>query len=570
MKNSQKKWWNWLSLVVVACMLAACAAPASQAAPAVTVVEKEIKVIETKIVEGTPQVVERIVTATPVTPQVGGKMVLTLYTDPPSLDQQVVNGTLGADVAMRYGATLLTYDLESGALVGYLAESWSNSPDGLELTFKLKSGVKFHNGEPLTAQDFVYTFERSQDPNFANLAKDMFASVSKVEAVDDLTVKFVLSAPSYSFLDNLASTSTQPVNKKAVEAAGDGYGKSPVGVGPFIFKEWVTGEKIVLERNPDFNWGPAYAHQGPAYIQELEFRILPEPATIIAGLEAGEIDFSEVYASDISRYENSDKYVIWQAPMLGIYPYVAFNYSVPPLDDVRFRQALSYATDKESIIKVVAQGRAVVQWGPLSDGMSGYWPGVEYIGLGYDLPKAQALMADLGYTLNADGMLEKDGEPFKLTVKADSTDPNAMKTAEVLKEQYKALGVDLEIQLEEMGVFYDDLLGKNNFEIGLPGLGWPNDDLLWMMFHKDGPVNMGKYTNDELSAQLDTLRSTVDTEAHLKLSAEIQKFAVENALVIPTFTMLQYLVYGSRVKDVTFKAGGDPRYAAEFFDAYIP
>lgn len=554
MKRSQNKWWYWLSLTLVASLLAACGSSPVPTVPAV------------EAVQNTPEV-----TPMPETPQVGGKMVLTLYSDPPTLDQQRAMGTLGLDVTQRLGATLVTHDPSDGKIIGYLADSWEISPDGLEWTFKLKDGVKFHNGEPLTASDFVYSFERTQSPDFQGTAKQTFRPVAKVEALDPLTVKYTLQAPNYYFLDNMTTPIAQPLNQKAVEAAGDNYGRAPVGVGPYIFKEWATSEKIVLERNPDFNWGPAYAHQGPAYIQELEYRILPEPATIIAGLEAGEIDFSEVYAADISRFQNSDQYNVFRSPQLGIYPYVAFNFAVEPLGDVRVRQALSYATDKESLIKVVTQGNAVVQWGPLSTSMMGYWPEVEKIGYPYDLEKAKSLMQEAGYSYNNEGMLEKDGQALTLEVKVDSTDPNGTKTAEVLKEQYKALGIDIVIQQVEQGTFYGDILpgGTNNFQLAIPGMSLNTDFMLWLMFHKDGPVNIGMYDNPDLNALLDTMVATIDTTEHNKLSADAQKYIVENSLVIPTFTQMQYLVSSPDVKGIVYTKGGDPRYSAELFDAYI-
>lgn len=553
MNRSQNKWWYWFSLALIVSLLAACV---SSPTPEVTVEETT---------QNAPAD-----TSMPETPQVGGKMVLVLYTDPPTLDQQVANGTLGMDVTQRLGATLTTHDPE-GNTVGYLAESWEISPDGLEYTFNLKDGVKFHNGEPLTADDFVYSFERIQSPDFPGIIKQLYQFVASVEAVDPLTVKYILSQPDYYLLNTLTTPWSQPVNRMAVEAAGDNYGRAPVGVGPYIFKEWAASERIVLERNPDFNWGPAYAHQGPAYIQELEFRILPEPATIVAGLEAGEIDFTEVYAADISRFQNSEQYNIFQAPMLGIYPFVAFNYAVEPLGDVRVRQALSYATDRESLIMVVTQNNAVVQWGPLSASMLGYWPGVETIGYPYDLETARSLMQEAGYVYNSDDMLEKDGQVLTLEMKVDSTDPNGTRSAEVLREQYRALGVEIVIQQVEQGTFYNDILpgGPNNFQLAVPGLGGTDDLGLWMMFHKDGPVNFGMYNDPDLNTLLDQMRLTIDAAEHNQLSADAQRYIMENALVIPLFTQIQYLVNNPEVKGIIYTKGGDPRYAAELFDAYI-
>jgi peptide/nickel transport system substrate-binding protein len=284
MKSIRKSTWVWLSLALIASLLGACAQPAT---PQVQIVERTVQVVETVIVPGTAQVIEKLITPTTETPQVGGTMVLTQYSEPPTLDQQLANGDLGMNMTRWLGSTLLTYD-QSGKLIGYLADSWESTPDGLIWTFHLKKNVKFHNGEPLTAEDFVYSIERTKAPDFSGLAQSNWEPVDKAEAVDPYTLKITLKNPFYPFLDNVTQFSAQPVNKKAVESAGADYGRHPIGVGPYKLKEWVQSQKVVLERNEDFNWGPAFAHAGPAYIQYLQFNILPEPATIVAGLEAGE------------------------------------------------------------------------------------------------------------------------------------------------------------------------------------------------------------------------------------------------------------------------------------------
>lgn len=564
MKGHPKFVGMLFSLVMIAALLASCAQPQVVE----KVVTQEVKVIETIIVEGTPQVVEKIVqiTPTPEMPQVGGKLVIALTNEPPNLDLQVgIAAGEATKISQNLGATLLALDPTTGEFVGYLAESWEGSDDGLVWTFKLRDGVKFHNGEPLTAQDFVYTIQRVTNPDdtaLFNRAARVWAQVDKAEAVDALTLKITLKVFTYPFLLNMTRPMSQPLNQKAVEA-----GEDPVGVGPFKFKEYIRGEKLVLERYEDFNWGPSFTHGGPAYIENLEYRFVPEAATVVAGLEAGEIDIASVPPVDVAFFQNSDKFIVTEELAQGIYPYIAFNFTQPPFDDVRVRKAINLAVDRESLLKVVTQGKAEVEFGPISKRTIGYWPGVQYIGYGFDLAKAKSLMEEAGYTTDANGMLVKDGQPVKLVIKTDSADPTSVKTCEVLKEQFKALGIELEIQQEETGVFYDGLYA-NDFSLAVSGLSYFDADLMYLSFHSS-QYAPGGLVDPELDAILDRVHSTVNPEARQKAADEAQKYIIENALLVPLFTPLDNLVITSRLKNVIYASLGDYRFAFLLFDAYL-
>jgi peptide/nickel transport system substrate-binding protein len=224
------------------------------------------------------------------------------------------------------------------------------------------------------------------------------------------------------------------------------------------------------------------------------------------------------------------------------------NSSKPPFDDAKVRQAFSLAVDRESLIKVIlGEGNAVPQYGPISPSVSGYWPGVEYIGYGYDLEKAKALMEEAGYVYNSDGMLEKDGEPFKLEI---SFSPGYMesivKIAEILQQQYRALGVDVELGQYEWGVFIGMGI-SGEATLGLVGYNYWDADILAMFYRSGAGMNFSHYSDPNMDEILDQMRATVDREARQALAAEAQRYLVEQAVAVPLYTSKQFIALSNRV-----------------------
>jgi len=202
--------------------------------------------------------------------------------------------------------TLVVLDYD-GTIKPGLAESWEVSPDGLIYRFHLRRGVRFHSGKPLTAADVKYSLERwkttPKSPTAYNIDQ-----VTAVEAPDEYTVVLRLSQPFVLLLDNLTSGWASILNREAVERLGPNYGVSGAeGTGPFKFVEWTRNQRLVLERNPDYNWGAAiFSNRGPAYVDRVEFRIIPEEGTRVAEFEAGNIDIlSDVPGVEVSRLAKS-------------------------------------------------------------------------------------------------------------------------------------------------------------------------------------------------------------------------------------------------------------------------
>jgi len=462
------------------------------------------------------------------------------------------------------GATLVAKDAK-GEYLPYLAEGWEISDDGLTWDFTIKKGIKFHNGAPLTAQDYAWTFQRALDE--AKLIKPMIASISSAEALDDYTLRLNLKQPFFPLLNSLAYHALMPLSKAAVEEAGEQYGRQPISVGPYKFKEWKTGEKIVLERNPDFNWGPPFAHQGPYYIDTVEFLIIPEYDTMIAGLEAGEIDYAKIDPLSVERIKGSGHFQVFEMVSQGMEPHLIINVSKPPFTDIRVRQAFNLAVDREALIQLVESGYGEVQYGPLSSSMSGYWPGVEEIGYKYDLARAKALMEEAGYRVGDDGMLEKDGEPLKVVVLAPANIPSQVKVAEVLKEQYKALGVEVEIQVLEYASMMDSVI-SGNFVAAVQGYTYPEADILVIWFHSSFGPNFPKAQDPELDKLLEASRTATDSATRQEALIEAQKYIIEQAYAVSLYAPKTFTVLSNRIKSATFS----PYYNlvwVRFNDAYV-
>jgi peptide/nickel transport system substrate-binding protein len=336
-------------------------------------------------------------------PKSGGNFIFTGFYEPDTLDPAL---TSSVTISQNLGASLVTIDPQ-GEIVPYLAESWSISDDQLTWTFQLRQDVKFSDGSPLTAEDFAWSYNRGINPETASpVLSIVLGDMANAEATDDYTLVMHYNTPNTALLFNSTLAGyTQPISQAAFERLGDDFGRNPIGVGPFILQEWVTGDHITLARNPDYNWGPAFAHAGPAYLDTVEFRFIPEYATILAGLEAGDIlGTDKILPQDVQRLRDLEEFQVFESTHCGIWPGIFMNASVSPFGDVKVRQALSYVVDRAAIQQIVFYGLGQIISGPLNSGTYGYNPDLEQYGYTYDLEKAAALLEEAGYTLNADNI----------------------------------------------------------------------------------------------------------------------------------------------------------------------
>ena len=448
--------------------------------------------------------------ATGANSMMGGTLRIALPADVTSLDlHKTSRGDDALVVGQWFNATLVTQNSD-GEYIPYLAESWEFSEDGLTWTFHLRDDVKFHNGDPVTAHDFVWTYERALDPDLASPGTGRRLAGMTFEAPDDYTVVFNFPTPAISLLQFLNWGYMAPMSQRAVEELGAEYELNPVGTGPYKVVEVRPGEGVSMERWDEYNWGPEFfegANTGPYNFDRIEFSILPEEATRIAALEAGDIDYVNGISNplDVAILEAAGV-TVQQAPY-GQVRMVYLQNHVPPFDDVRVRQALNYAVNREEITQIVTDGADQISRGPISPGMLGYDPEIEeQCGYHFDLDRAKELMQEAGYTFGDDGMLiTPDGEPFSLTLIGEPVDSGTA-YMEVLQSMWRELGLDITLESTEPSILYPRLT-ERDYQMGYGRRGgWTSYDYLYAIYHsstgRDLPGSMRSAVDDPITDEL--------------------------------------------------------------------
>ena len=434
----------------------------------------------------------------------GGTLRIALPADVTSLDlHKTSRGDDALVVGQWFNATLVTQNAD-GEYIPYLAESWEFSDDGLTWTFHLRDDVMFHNGDPVTAHDFVWTYERALDPDLASPGAGRRLTGMTFEAPDDYTLVFNFPAPAISLLQFMNWGYMAPMSQRAVEELGAEYELNPVGTGPYKVVEVRPGEGVAMERWDEYNWGPEFfdgANTGPYNFDRIEFSILPEEATRIAALESGDIDYVNGISNplDVAILEAAGV-TVQQAPF-GQVRMIYIQNHVPPFDDALVRQALNYAVNREEITQIVTDGADQISRGPISPGMLGYDPAIEeQCGYHFDLDRAKELMQEAGYTYGDDGMLiTPDGEPFSLTLIGEPVDSGTA-YMEVLQSMWRELGLDITLESTEPSILYPRLT-ERDYEMGYGRRGgWTSYDYLYAIYHsstgRDLPGSMRSAVND--------------------------------------------------------------------------
>ncbi len=466
----------------------------------------------------------------------GGKLIYGLTLAPSGIDPHVdASSELGIPLTSVYD-TLVYQDLD-GSFVPGLAERWEMADDGLTYTFYLRQDVTFHDGTPFNAQAVQFNFDRIAAPETqSRKARGMLGPYERTEVVDDYTVKVHFSEPYAPFLDSASQVYLGMASPAAVEQWGTDYQLHQVGTGPFTFVEYVPNDHLTLRRYPDYAWAPElYEKDGPAYLDEIEFRFFVDPAIRAPALESGDVHvMGEIPPQDAIRLENDDRFVLHQVPVPGQPLQFFLNTEKPPTDDLAVRQALIYGADRQTILDVIFRGYSPVARGPLSEVTMGYTAEVENL-YPYDLDQAATLLEQAGWIdSDGDGIRDKDGAPLVLEAYL-MTWGYLPEVGQIFQAQYQTLGVDLRTQVV---AFPAAMEAAGNSEHHLaPMLYFGSDpsllNLTFLSSNAEGGFNWAKVRDDELDRLLNEAISTLDPIARADLYAQAQMRIMDLALIIP-------------------------------------
>jgi len=430
---------------------------------------------------------------------------------------------------------LVKYDKDIN-VVGDLAESWDISPDGLVITFHLRKGVKWHDGQPFTAEDVLYTYQVTIDPKTPTAYAGDFLKVKKAEVLDPYTFRVTYDKP---FAPALMSWGAAIYPKHLL--AGKDISQSPltrrpIGTGPYKFKEWVTGQKIVLVSNPDY-------FEGRPYTDGFIMRIIPDMATMFLELRANGIDQMGLTPLQYTRQteaplfrKNYNKYRY----LSFSYTYLGYNLKSPLFIDKRVRQALAHAINREAIISGVLLGLGKPATGPLKPGTWAYNPNVRTYP--YDPQQARDLLAEAGWKdTNGDGILDKDGQPFSFELISNQGNEVRGKCAEIIQENLAQIGIDVKIRILEWAAFVNDFINKRRFDATILGWTIPMDPDLYDVWHSSKTrmeeLNFISYANPEVDTLLEKGRSTFNQKERKRCYDRIQEILAEeqpyNFLFVP-------------------------------------
>ena len=367
--------------------------------------------------------------------------------NPDTLDPHKTSGTLTFQTIKSVYDTLAEPDM-SGKLVPALAERWQVSGDALEWKFFLKRGVVFHNGDKLTAHDVKATFDRIMDKATASPKAKEFGSIASIEAADDYTVIFKLKEPSSPLLATLASGWGAVLPKSLIDAGHD-FGNKPVGTGPFMLKKWIRDSQIVLDKNSKY-WMKGYPK-----LDRITMHIIPERAVQIQGLISGQIDVSYfIDKDDIPLLENSQDVKIDKS-MTALILVMSINCSNPVLQDIRVRQAINYAIDKQKVLDVAYGGGKPI--GTFMDYGNAYYRDFAAL-FPYNPEKARKLLTEAGVSRDTAFELFLP-QNYELHVKA----------GEMYQDMLTKVGLNVKIKLVDWSTWISDVYRGGKYDLTVIG-----------------------------------------------------------------------------------------------------
>jgi peptide/nickel transport system substrate-binding protein len=485
------------------------------------------------------------------TPKRGGTLVYALTADPPHLNAALTNDLNAQQTATQVFSQLIRVN-KNAEITGDLAESWSMAPDGLSYTFKIRKGVKWHDGKPLTADDVRWALTEitmKLNPN----ASTGFAAVSGIEAPDDTTLIVRMKQPFPAFLPwSLVNQWIYPrhIYEGTDPRQNERNFRNPVGSGPFKFKEWVRGSHIIFERNPD------YYIKGEPYLDRLVARFIPDPGARVIALERGEVDFLNIYglpSSAIPDLRKAKGIVVETHPKRVNFGAIMahFNLRNPHLAKKEVRQALSYAVDRKLITERAFGGIGAPASGPISSYQKEYFEPKIDDRYAYNPAKAEELLQKAGIPKGPDGKRFS----LRITYARAGEGGGLQAAAEIMREEFRPLGIDLVLEPKDYSVWMESAHLKWDFDLSMGSYQTGPDPAVAvarLYITKNIQKLMGRnlmgYSNPKVDELFDAGEREIDHSKRVKIYQQIQDIMVEDAPALFLWDRLAVLAFRDRAK----------------------
>lgn len=440
-------------------------------------------------------------------PQVGGTVTVGIAADPPGWDPSAsTSQEIPRVVYHNVFEGLVRFDAD-GSIVPALAESWTTSDDGLTWTFTLRQGVKFHDGSTLTVDDVVAKFERARNPDSGHTHPEYYAAIESITAPDANTVVFQLSQASRSLLYNLA----RPDSVIYPAAKAETQRSEPIGTGPFRFVSYDPGSQVVLERFDDYYLG------GVPYLDRVVFRIISDANTRFAAFQAGDLDLVGLIPEQYVQVTTMPGIKVTEGTATAEIT-LAMNNTRAPFDDLRVRQAITLAIDKQAIVQGAMFGLGTVIGTHMTPAESYYIDLTDTYP--YDPQRARELLAEAGY-------------PDGFTVKFELPEPYNIerRSGEVIAQQLREVGIDVELSVVEWGTWIQRIFLGGDYDMTIIGHSEPRDINVY-----GNPGYYYHYDNPRIGELLAEAEAAPTAEAETAAYQEIARIIANDAVNVWVFS----------------------------------
>lgn len=492
-------------------------------------------------------------------PAKGGTVTVAWEVPRDTLDQHQSNHTTSRMVARHLLDTLVVVDRNDGSINPGLAEKWAVTEDGLTYTFTLRQGVKFHDGTPFNAEAVKFNLDRVVSPEIKpGLALKLLggSKYKGTEVKDEYTAVVHFSEPYAAFLNGLSDAALGINSPTAIKQAGADYGRTTVvGTGPFKFVEFVDKSHVTLARNEEYAWGsPVYGQTGPAYLERIIFKDVPEIDSRRSALETGEAQFIRGNEQLVAPLRATAGMHVDLVPKTGTSRWYLMNAALAPTDDVRVRQAIAMAIDREAIIASPSfAGVGAVALLPLAAANWARDPAsFKSFNHLYDVAGANRLLDEAGWVMNAKtGIREKNGLPLEIELNHNQGDAGFATPAQGMLRE---IGVNVKLVQGDFNAWLNNAMTGKFHLTTMSDSGW-DFSIMSNFFELGGGYNFGKFDHPEVDSLLKQANLTADSEKRREMMARAQEILLKEAAMVPVYD--EMYVYASKgVTDVVYDEVG--------------